>query len=93
MSYAPVKRVTPGEVIAHRKRHGISQRALAALAGVSVKTLRDFERAARPPIGRTERLIRHAVRGPQPAGVDAITNLAERVAKLERLVKDLLPAA
>lgn len=58
--------ITPGQCRAARALIGLSQGDVARAAGVSEKTLADFEREARQPYGRTIAAIRSAL---EAAGV------------------------
>lgn len=48
-----------------RKRHGLSQQKFAALLGISVKTLRNWEQGRRNPKGPARVLLRVAATNPE----------------------------
>jgi putative transcriptional regulator len=48
-----------------RQRVGLSQREFAALLGVSVRTLQDWEQGRREPSGAARTLLRVATKNPQ----------------------------
>ncbi|BCX18535.1 MAG: transcriptional regulator [Geminicoccaceae bacterium] len=56
---------TPGDVKAIRDRLGLGQSAFAALVGVSVRTLQDWERGRRMPRGPALALLRVVARHPE----------------------------
>jgi len=53
------------EVIEARTRTGLSQSAFAALMGVSVRTLQDWEQGRRKPSGAAKTLLQIAQRRPE----------------------------
>ncbi|MGA9851323.1 MAG: helix-turn-helix domain-containing protein [Gammaproteobacteria bacterium] len=55
----------PGDVRVIRERIGISQSAFAALLGVSLRTLQDWEQGRRKPTGPANALLRVAMRHPK----------------------------
>jgi putative transcriptional regulator len=55
----------PGDVRAIRERTGLGQSAFAAVLGVSVRTLQDWERGRRKPSGPAPTLLRLAEREPE----------------------------
>ena len=55
----------PTDVQAIRRRLGLSQSAFAALLGVSVRTLQDWEQGRRKPSGPAYALLRVATRHPK----------------------------
>jgi putative transcriptional regulator len=56
--------LTPRDVRAIREHTGLSQSAFAALLGVSVRTLQDWEQGRRIPSGAALSLLRVAEREP-----------------------------
>ena len=48
-------------VIAHRRRHGLTQEQLAAELGISVRTLRDWEQGRRQPQGPARALLQRVI--------------------------------
>ncbi|MGH8369625.1 MAG: helix-turn-helix domain-containing protein [Gammaproteobacteria bacterium] len=55
----------PDDVSAIRERMGLSQSAFAALLGVSLRTLQDWEQGRRKPTGPAYALLRVATRHPE----------------------------
>jgi putative transcriptional regulator len=55
----------PSDVKAIRKKTGLSQSAFAALLGVSLRTLQDWEQGRRHPRGPAQALLRVADRHPE----------------------------
>ena len=55
----------PADVAVIRERLGLSQSAFAALLGVSVRTLQDWEQGRRTPAGPALSLLRIAEREPE----------------------------
>lgn len=55
----------PSDVKAIREKTGLSQSAFAALMGVSVRTLQDWEQGRRKPSGPAYSLLRVAQRHPE----------------------------
>jgi len=55
----------PSDVRAIRDRTGLSQSAFAALMGVSLRTLQDWEQGRRQPTGPARALLRVAARHPE----------------------------
>lgn len=55
----------PSDVKAIREKTGLSQSAFAALIGVSVRTLQDWEQVRRKPSGPSYSLLRVAQRHPE----------------------------
>ncbi len=53
------------DVTAIRQRYGLSQRKFAALLGISVKTLQNWEQKRREPHGPARVLLRVAARHPK----------------------------
>jgi len=58
----------PADVGVIRERLGLSQSAFAALLGVSVRTLQDWEQGRRAPTGSALSLLRVAEREPEAVG-------------------------
>lgn len=48
-------------VIAHRRRHDLTQEQLAAELGISVRTLRDWEQGRRQPQGPARALLQRVI--------------------------------
>jgi putative transcriptional regulator len=59
------------DVAAIRKQYALSQQKFAALLGISVKTLRNWEQGRREPQGPARVLLRVAARHPE-AVLDAV---------------------
>jgi len=55
----------PSDVVAIRQKTGLSQAGFAALMGVSVRTLQDWEQGRRKPSGPASALLRVTARHPQ----------------------------
>ncbi len=55
----------PGDVRVIRERLNLSQSAFAALLGVSLRTLQDWEQGRRKPTGPAYALLRVATRHPE----------------------------
>ena len=58
----------PADVALIRERLDLSQSAFAALLGVSVRTLQDWEQGRRTPTGSALSLLRIAEREPEAVG-------------------------
>ncbi len=63
----------PIDVVAIRKKYGLSQDKFAKLLGISVATLRNWEQGRRQPDGPAKVLLRVAARHPQ-AVLDAVAS-------------------
>jgi len=63
----------PIDVVAIRKKYGLSQDKFAKLLGISVATLRNWEQGRRQPDGPAKVLLRVAARNPQ-AVLDAVAS-------------------
>lgn len=62
---ARVTRVPVSEAVEARNMVGLSQRAFAALLGVSPRTLQDWEQGRRAPTGAAKTLLRVAMQHPE----------------------------
>jgi putative transcriptional regulator len=62
---ARTTRVEPTEAALARAKVGLSQSAFAALLGVSMRTLQDWEQGRRQPTGAAQTLLRVAVLHPE----------------------------
>jgi putative transcriptional regulator len=61
---ARVTKIEPTRASLARAKAGLSQSAFAALLGVSVRTLQDWEQGRREPTGAAKTLLRVAVAHP-----------------------------
>jgi putative transcriptional regulator len=66
-----ITKVDEPDVIAIRDAYGLSQQRFAALLGISVRTLQNWEQGRRQPHGPARVLLRVAARHPQ-AVLDAV---------------------
>ena len=55
----------PSDVAAIREKTGLSQSAFAALLGISLRTLQDWEQGRRNPAGPAKALLRIVYRHPE----------------------------